>query len=310
MAAAATRATSPAIRPILGFRRAFAGSVAGGSAGWPVHACAPGRLLYRPARGMRHRPYRGPPGLRPPLVLPAPVAPAVRGRHPGHERVGSGPDQAQEQVAGRRAHGRILGRAMLDRRPEGDRNPRDVRVRRHDLVQHGGDAVAAEGPAAGRGEDDRGAPREDIGGRARRASGDLLGSQVGRSADRPRSDRFTLALPGDAEVDHARAVRAEQDVARLDVTVHDPGGVDRGQGGRGADREPLQLATPSGLPSPRRPVRRNAPSVVGSSGAGGRPWSYRSDCDRFAETQSSRRTTASASLRRPASLMCKWSPSS
>jgi hypothetical protein len=45
-----------------------------------------------------------------------------------------------------------------------------------------------------------------------------------------------------AEVDHARAVRAEQDVGGLEVAVHHPRAVDRGQRGGRAHGQPLQLA--------------------------------------------------------------------
>jgi hypothetical protein len=60
-------------------------------------------------------------------------------------------------------------------------------------------------------------------------------------ADEPARDRRRVGEPGDAEVDDAGAVRPEQHIGRLEVAVHHPRTVDRGQRGGGPDREALQV---------------------------------------------------------------------
>nr|WP_248958812.1 hypothetical protein [Sphaerisporangium perillae] len=73
----------------------------------------------------------------------------------------------------------------------------------------------------------------------------MLGREVRRAADRPRGalDPGVQRL-GDTEVDHPWPVRAEQDVAGVELAVCDPGLVDGDERGHGADREPVQRRAP------------------------------------------------------------------
>ncbi len=79
------------------------------------------------------------------------------------------------------------------------------------------------------------AEREDVRPRAGLLAEDLLGRhEPGRADDHPGAGQQRLdgdlERAGDAEVDDAGAVDGEQHVGRLQVTVHDPGGVDAAQG--------------------------------------------------------------------------------
>ena len=108
-------------------------------------------------------------------------------------------------------------------------------------MHDGRHAVGAERQPAGGGVDHGHRPREDVHRAGRAGAGQLLGRHVGRRADEPAGNRRRVGQPGDAEVDDARAVGAQQDVGRLEIPVHHPGAVDRGQRGSRADREALQV---------------------------------------------------------------------
>ncbi len=73
----------------------------------------------------------------------------------------------------------------------------------------------------------------DVGTSVGYPAGHLLGSQVGHGAEQQaggRRERRRVDRPGEAEVaDLDRAVVGDQHVFRLDVTVHEPGAVGRGE---------------------------------------------------------------------------------
>jgi hypothetical protein len=150
-------------------------------------------------------------------------------------------DQAEQQIAGARAPGRILVQALQDDGSQGRRQGTHVRLFVHDPVHDGGHAVGAECQLAGGGVDHRHRPGEYVDGAGRASAGQLLGCHVGRGADEPAGDRRRVGEPGDAEVDDAGAVRSEQHIGRLEVAMHHPRTVDRGQRGGGPDREALQV---------------------------------------------------------------------
>jgi hypothetical protein len=72
----------------------------------------------------------------------------------------------------------------------------------------------------------------DVGGGDDRAAGEPLRGQVGRGTPEDVGGLRVARDGGDAEVHDLRAGRGEHDVARLDVAVHHPAHVRRGQRGR------------------------------------------------------------------------------
>ncbi len=137
---------------------------------------------------------------------------------------------------------RVLQQTGPQQAEQGLRYAGQVRFAVHDLVEHrrvGGGTVAEDVAAGGR-EGEDGAEGEDV---ARRADvlalGLLRGHVAGRADHDPRLGH-TVAVhrPGDAEVDDAGAVRGEEDVRRLEVTVDESRRVDLLEGGRepGAQR--------------------------------------------------------------------------
>lgn len=179
-----------------------------------------GLLPVRPRGDGRRRHQRDRDGRR---CRKKPAAFSRLRRRSGIVRV----DQGDQDFLSRRPRRRIVGQAALEDGPQrvGKRHPR-------------------RGPGSGRGEDHRGRPGPDVRcGRSGRAV-QLFRRHVAGSADHPgHRDAARLRQPGDAEIDHTRAVGAEQDVRRFEIAVHDTGAVDRGQRRGRADREPFQLAT-------------------------------------------------------------------
>ncbi len=129
------------------------------------------------------------------------------------------------------------------------------------LVRHRQRAVA--GVRLGPGEQfvHHDAGRVDVGAGVGAGPGDLLGSQIRHGADDYAGPRLGVhgQRPGQAEVDHLEVtIRGDQHVLRLDVPVHDPGGVSGRQAGqqrhhdgqRLARREPAPLGeqVPQGPP--------------------------------------------------------------
>ena len=116
--------------------------------------------------------------------------------------------------------------------------------------------VAGERRTAGEAAVRHRAERVDVGGPGDRTAGGLLGSHVeGGARHRVRAgDAGDVGRPGHPEVDqHHGAVLLHQQVARLDVPVHDAAGVRRVQGLRHLrhDRHGLgDLELPGGLDPP------------------------------------------------------------
>ena len=170
-----------------------------------------------------------------------------RERRPGRgQQAGRGPrrrrvDEAEQEIAGARPLPRIFVQALQDDGPQGRRQAAHVRLLVHDPVHDGGHAVGAERQPAGGGVDHGQGPGEDVDGAGRPRARQLLGRHVGRGSDKPACDRGRVGEPGDAEVDDAGAVGAEQHVGRLEVAVHHARAVDRGQRGGRPRREALQV---------------------------------------------------------------------
>ncbi len=109
---------------------------------------------------------------------------------------------------------------------------------------HGDGGVGHEWEPAGQALVGHHPERVHVGGRADRPAGHLLGGEVaGRTEDvADRGEPVGRDDAGDAEVgEHEPAVRAQQEVSGLDVTVHDPAavGLVQGAGGLGDERHRL-----------------------------------------------------------------------
>lgn len=131
--------------------------------------------------------------------------------------------QRGNDLRGGRALRRVLLQAGAYQAEEGLRYAGDVRFPVDDLVEHRGVRCGAfaEGVAAGSGEGENGAEREDVPCGADVLPQSLLGWQIAGRADDNSRLRHTVSVhrPRDAEVDDARAVRSQQDVGRLEVAV-------------------------------------------------------------------------------------------
>ena len=200
---------------------------------------------------------------------PAPAARQGPGAAAGRQRPG------REGVGGERAGdpgrggagGRVAGEGVLDQLAQRPVDAGQVGWIVEDAVDDRLGRAAAEGVAAGGGERDQGAPGEHVGGRPGRLVAQLLGRHPGgRAQAQPRPCHGGIGGPGDPEVDHlhARARRLlEQDVAGLEVTVDDAGGVDGGEGpgdpGRERDQAPAGQRSAAG----DRAVKGGAVDVLG-----------------------------------------------
>ncbi len=151
--------------------------------------------------------------------------------------------EQREQVLRARAPVRRRHEGRAERLRERRRQPRDVDVaQRHAPEHHRHRPVAERRPARGREDQHRG-PAPPVPRLARGGTGHHLGVDVAR---RP-GHHARLGVPdvvldlGDAEVDEHGAVVGEHHVGRLDVPVHHPGRVDRGDRLEEPAREPGQL---------------------------------------------------------------------
>ncbi len=102
----------------------------------------------------------------------------------------------------------------------------------HDAVEHVAAAALAEWRDAGGRVGQDGAEGEHVRGRPCLAAGGKFRGGVAGGADHHAGSGQGTAVqgPGDPEVDDLRPVLVQQDVAGLQVPVHDAGGVDRRQG--------------------------------------------------------------------------------
>ena len=126
---------------------------------------------------------------------------------------------------------RVLDQAPFDQRQHLGRRALQVRRTANHALEHRGRLPAAERLASRRGEGEHRAQAEHVAERSDRLARGLLGGhEAGRADDEaaPRQ-RSRLRGLGDPEIDHARPVQGQQHVGRLEVAVHDPRGVDRGQ---------------------------------------------------------------------------------
>ncbi len=95
----------------------------------------------------------------------------------------------------------------------------------------------------------------------RRPAAELLGGEVVHGPDH-RADLREAGhrrLLGEAEVDQPHAARPDHHVLRLQIAVHDPCGVDRGQPRRELIEQPEDLAEPAALAGARHPRREGLP---------------------------------------------------
>ncbi len=137
-----------------------------------------------------------------------------------------------QQLVQAGAVGRVLREAALDQRADAVRHLGQVLLALHDPQHQRGHrrvGVTERRPAGGR-EGQHRAEAEDVAGRREHLAAALLGRhEPGRPHGRagPRQ-AVTAALQGagDAEVDDARPVDGDHHIGRLEVAVHEPGGVD------------------------------------------------------------------------------------
>ncbi len=139
----------------------------------------------------------------------------------------------------------------LEQRAEPAVDAGEVALAVADPAEHDLEPAAAEGRAAGRREGDRRGPAPPVGRLVDRAAGeDLRGEVAGGAHDEPGArEPDVVGDVGDAEVDEDRVAVEEQDVARLEVAVHDADRVD------GLERADEALAEPQQRRAAERPLR-------------------------------------------------------
>jgi hypothetical protein len=139
--------------------------------------------------------------------------------------------QAREEATRARAAAGVLGQAVGDdvaqaagQRPEAGRLGRDA-------GDDGGNGRCLERVVPGRREREDRAQGEDIAFRRQLMGVQLLRGHVAKRADDDvgRGQRGGVRALGDAEVDDARPVVGQDNVAGLEVAVDEPAGVDRRQ---------------------------------------------------------------------------------
>ena len=177
----------------------------------------------------------------------------------------------EEVVQGRPAAG-LLVQAGADDVAQGTRQRRKVGRLAEDAADDRGEVRRVEGPVPGRGEDENPAEGEDVNPRSQLPAAQLLGGHVTVGADDRvhRRERGGVHGPGDAEVDDARPVSGQDDVAGLEVPVDKPAGVNRCQplserGAKLTHRSLAQRAVPGHRLRQRRPgnVSGDHPRRVG-----------------------------------------------
>ncbi len=223
----------------------------------PVHAA--GRLAVRLERGG--------------LAVQAGLVPGDQRGHrtrPERRRRGAaawrpGRRAGPQELRQRQPFRRVLGQAGRDQAAQARGHGAELGRCVDHPVQHGGRVAVAERHAAGGGEAQHAAEREDVAGRADRLAPGLLGRHVGRGAEGGAGGRQRRAVQraGDTEVDDPGPVGGQQHVGRLQVPVHQGAGVHGlqrlGQAGRQPpDREPGQRPVRAD-----RVVQRGARHVAG-----------------------------------------------
>src|SRR5690606_24148325 len=143
------------------------------------------------------------------------------------------PDFSQlvQDLLGSRPNARVLGQAGRDQRLEPGGHLAEVRLGVGHPVEQVGGALLAERAAPGGGEGQHRPQGEDVAGRSDLVPERLLRGEVaGRAQEHSRGgERGRSGRAGDAEVDHPRAVGAQQHVGRFQVPVHQTSAVDRAE---------------------------------------------------------------------------------
>ena len=224
----------------------------------PVHAA--GRLAVRLERGG--------------LAVQAGLVPGDQRGHrtrPERRRRGAaawrrGRRAGPQELRQRQPFRRVLGQAGRDQAAQARGHGAELGRCVDHPVQHGGRVAVAERHAAGGGEAQHAAEREDVAGRADRLAPGLLGRHVGRGAEGGAGGRQRRAVQraGDTEVDDPGPVGGQQHVR----SASGPGAPGRGRARPAAPRPGLaasrQTASPGSGPSARTAfVQRGARHVAG-----------------------------------------------
>jgi hypothetical protein len=136
-----------------------------------------------------------------------------------------------QQLAGGGPVVRELSQAALDQLPQFGGYVIKVRGAVDQPVHERGGRPGTERSLAGGGEGEHRAQAEQVAGRAEIRIQDLFWGHEPRRADRQVGARGRARLGGlgNPEVDDSRPVFGQQDVGRLKVAVHHPGGMDGAQ---------------------------------------------------------------------------------
>ncbi len=154
-------------------------------------------------------------------------------------------EKSGEQGGGGRAVGCVLGEGSGDQWLELRRQPVQVRPMVEDLVGESGEVVSVEGDFTGGGEQHDRAPGPDVNGRCGSVSPEQFGSHpTGSAFELVRGAARHFFGAGDPEVDDAWPVGSDEDIGRLEVTVHDPGLMDRRQRRDDPDGQSDELLSP------------------------------------------------------------------
>ncbi len=146
----------------------------------------------------------------------------------------------------------------------------EIRLRVGDPPEHGDRAHrVAEGTGAGSGVDEHGGQREHIGRRPGMHAHGLLGRhESGGSHEVPGGgDGGGVRGPCDPEVDQTGTVGREQNVRRLEVTVHDSDGMQRRNSLGKTGRKPPQLRFQERAIRQNGMVETRPPDILS-----GQPW--------------------------------------
>ena len=141
------------------------------------------------------------------------------------------PAEVGDEVVQTGPAGRVLIQAGAEDVAQRPGQRRQVGRLAEDPADDRGKLVRVERPVPGRGEHQHPAEGEEVAAAGDFLAAELLGCHVAVGADErvDRRQRAGIGGPGDAEVDDARPVGAEDDVAGLEVPVDEPAGVNGGE---------------------------------------------------------------------------------
>ena len=168
------------------------------------------------------------------------------------------------QIPGGRPLAGVLGQAALDQPAHLGGHAVQVHLAVDGAVGQRGSRSAAERRFAGGGEGENGAQAEDVAGGTDLPAFDLFGGHVsGRAYEQPGTrQRAGLGRDGNAEIDDPRPVLSQQHVRWLQVTVHDPRGMNGAQARRQTRREFQHRPPRQGPVLPHR-VSQRRPGHIG-----------------------------------------------